>query len=262
MIKDYAMEPEANAFPASRAPVLWSYLAPVECEVRIGKQVSPKKRYAVGDFRLVTPGTEIRRVPSAATVIRAITLPFRPFAEYVAPRENSSAEALLNLQKDTFRSNSIDFLTQNLARSEQEGAPDFFVESLAHAIVLELWRLTAAEVGLDGFAAPSDQICARTLALIDQYILDSLEDKIDLEKLANVAGMQVFAFSRAFKNATGRSPYQHVLNLRIAQARALVITSKLSLAEIAYRCGFSSQSHMTDAFTSRLGVSPGRIRKT
>lgn len=35
----------------------------------------------------------------------------------------------------------------------------------------------------------------------------------------------------------------------------------LSLAQIAYECGFASQSHMTRLFQARFGTTPGRLRR-
>ena len=48
---------------------------------------------------------------------------------------------------------------------------------------------------------------------------------------------------------------------RIANARRMIEVTSLPLSEIAYRNGFSSQSHMTGLFTSRLGITPGNLRK-
>lgn len=54
--------------------------------------------------------------------------------------------------------------------------------------------------------------------------------------------------------------HQFLLDKRVEQAAALLTNSSLSIAEIAYACGFSSQSHMTTVFGKRVGVPPAQYR--
>ena len=69
-----------------------------------------------------------------------------------------------------------------------------------------------------------------------------------------------YHFSRAFKAATGKSPYAFALGRRVLRARQLVFT-EMPLGDIALAVGFSSQSHLTEHFRRSLGVTPGRIRR-
>ena len=56
------------------------------------------------------------------------------------------------------------------------------------------------------------------------------------------------------------TPHQYVLRRRVEHAQALLAGSDLSLAEVALRSGFSSQSHMTAVVVQQLGATPGAIR--
>lgn len=96
---------------------------------------------------------------------------------------------------------------------------------------------------------------------IKDFVEENLESAISVSDLAQLAGCSQFYFVRNFKQITGQSPYQYVLSRRIARAQEMVIENKLSLVEVAYTCGFSSQSHMTDIFRQKLGVTPGRYRR-
>jgi AraC family transcriptional regulator len=51
------------------------------------------------------------------------------------------------------------------------------------------------------------------------------------------------------------------MEARVTRARDL-LASRLSIAEIAYRCGFSHQEHMTRLFGRQLGVTPAAYRKS
>jgi AraC-like DNA-binding protein len=85
---------------------------------------------------------------------------------------------------------------------------------------------------------------------------------VSLSELALECGLSVTHFSRAFRQSTGTSPHQWLLAHRISKAKSLLSGSKLSLAEIALACGFSSQSHFNAAFRSSTNVSPGRWRRS
>ncbi|MEO8804702.1 MAG: helix-turn-helix transcriptional regulator [Burkholderiaceae bacterium] len=75
----------------------------------------------------------------------------------------------------------------------------------------------------------------------------------------HAAGLGIRQFTRAFRDATGRSPHQYLLHRRVEQAKAL-IREGLPLADVAIQCGFSDQSQLTRTFVAQLGTTPGRFR--
>ena len=66
--------------------------------------------------------------------------------------------------------------------------------------------------------------------------------------------------SRAFREATGRSPHQYLLHRRVEAAKVL-IRQGLPLAEVAGQCGFSDQSYFTKVFQKHTGHPPGEYRR-
>ncbi len=68
-------------------------------------------------------------------------------------------------------------------------------------------------------------------------------------------------FIRAFARSTGRTPHQWLLEQRTEQARGLIETTRMTLAEIALTCGFADQSHLSRVFARTLGVTPGAWRR-
>lgn len=103
-------------------------------------------------------------------------------------------------------------------------------------------------------------LCRPSLERIVEKIDASLDDNIGLVELADIAGLSVFQFARAFKARTGQTPHQYVIERRIARAQDLLQRSEDTIADIAYAVGFSSQAHLTDVFKKRVGVTPGRYR--
>jgi AraC-like DNA-binding protein len=98
------------------------------------------------------------------------------------------------------------------------------------------------------------------LRRVKEYIDSNLEASIDLAALADTAGLSMFHFARAFKQSEGITPHGYLLERRVARAQELLITSNLSLSEIAHASGFSDQSHLARHFRSRVGVSPSMFR--
>ncbi|TQV86793.1 helix-turn-helix transcriptional regulator [Exilibacterium tricleocarpae] len=96
--------------------------------------------------------------------------------------------------------------------------------------------------------------------LICQYVDSNIETNLRMKSLARLVDMSEHSFSRAFKARTGRSPYQWVIDRRLTRAEMLLRKSKMSLAEIAFAAGFSSQAHMTTLFSQRMGTTPAEFR--
>lgn len=94
------------------------------------------------------------------------------------------------------------------------------------------------------------------------YIHDHLDKRIKIEDLANLLDLSTYYLCRQFRASVGVSPYRYVINKRIEQAKSLLKDEKLSLADIAYECGFSSQSQMTQHFRTSLGVTPKVYRNS
>lgn len=98
-----------------------------------------------------------------------------------------------------------------------------------------------------------------------QRVLDHIEANLGgshtLDELAEIAGISPYHFSRVFRKTTGRNPHQYVTERRLAHAKRRLRNSEDAIVSIAYDCGFSSQSHMTDVFNKVLGTTPGAVRR-
>ena len=93
------------------------------------------------------------------------------------------------------------------------------------------------------------------------YVEERLESSLSLQQLADVVGMNVYNFLRSFRQSTGIPPHQYILKRRVERAKTLLLDRELSIAEIAVRCGFYSQSHLTTAFHRLTQVTPRRFRR-
>lgn len=141
--------------------------------------------------------------------------------------------------------------------SEAPGAR-LYAESLANVLAVHVLRnYTAAGAEPRGFKGG---LSGRRLRRVLSYIEENHEHDLTLEVLAGEAAMSTFHFAREFKRATGTTPHQHLIKFRVERAKALLIESRLPLAEVGLRAGFSHQSHFTRLFRRLTGTTPQSYR--
>ena len=90
----------------------------------------------------------------------------------------------------------------------------------------------------------------------------SFDSDLSLQALAKESGYSRVHFVRMFKAATGSSPHNYLLTLKLERARELMKIPSMSLIDIALECGFSSHSHMSRLFHRFVGVTPSAYRRT
>jgi AraC-like DNA-binding protein len=81
------------------------------------------------------------------------------------------------------------------------------------------------------------------------------------ELLARRAGMHPTSFIRLFRRATGHTPLQHLVNLRLEEACSMLHFDDATLDEIAERCGFGERGYFTRVFSRNMNCSPARYRR-
>ncbi len=95
------------------------------------------------------------------------------------------------------------------------------------------------------------------------FIHDNYAAGLSLSDIAAAVHLSPFHLSRIFKKATGVSPHQYLLQVRVNSARSLLAAGAgdRSLAEVAAAVGFADQSHLTRHFKRILGVTPRQLRQ-
>jgi AraC family transcriptional activator of mtrCDE len=82
-----------------------------------------------------------------------------------------------------------------------------------------------------------------------------------LAGLAQEAAMGRSAFARRFNELTHTTPMQYLSAWRMQEATRMLQSSKLSLADIAERCGYDSEPAFRKAFKNTTGRTPGAVRR-
>ncbi|WP_299508452.1 AraC family transcriptional regulator [uncultured Roseobacter sp.] len=98
------------------------------------------------------------------------------------------------------------------------------------------------------------------LKAIDAYVERNLDRPIKINDLAELCDYSTAHFSRLFKARTGRTPHKYVLERRVDVACTELQAGENTISDVAYKTGFSSQSHMTSTFKQLIGMTPNELR--
>lgn len=128
-----------------------------------------------------------------------------------------------------------------------------------HLVALASLRMLSMN-RVQPLTAPHGRLGRRTLARVRDYIDAHMKSDISLRDLAAITGMAADTFARRFKATTGRAPYAYVIEERVRRAESLLRESELPISAIAFRCGFSSQSHFTSTFRRLKETTPRAYR--
>lgn len=139
-----------------------------------------------------------------------------------------------------------------------EGFPAAYAESLASMLIVEMFQASATKPIPAELTAHVGS--ARFKPVLD-FVEDSLDREIGLHEMASLSGLSITHFSHAFKTTYGVSPYRYIQQRRIRRAATFLRTTNDTVATIAGRVGFASQSRFTHAFTSLIGSAPSAYRE-
>lgn len=142
---------------------------------------------------------------------------------------------------------------------EEEPNGDSYVGHLVDATLTHLAKNYVTEC--EDVANERCLLSSQQLAKIRQHVVDYVDTPISVADLADVAGVKQFEFPRVFRSSVGITPYQYILQERVDWAEHLLQSTDMSLAEISYTAGFSSQSHFTRTFRKQKGVTPQSSRR-
>ena len=93
------------------------------------------------------------------------------------------------------------------------------------------------------------------------YIRQSYDAQISLEQMSAVVGMSPKYFCYFFKEMTKKSPVSYLNAYRIERAARKLMSTDISVTDIAYSCGFNDLSYFIKTFKKIKGVTPNSFRK-
>ncbi|SFT73475.1 AraC-type DNA-binding protein [Algoriphagus locisalis] len=101
----------------------------------------------------------------------------------------------------------------------------------------------------------------RRMDQVMRFILDNSKRQISLEEVAEQAYMSKEAFCRFFKLRTRRTFTQYVQQLRVTEAKKLLLETDLSISQVSFQVGFQTLSHFNKTFKGLTEMTPKDWRK-
>jgi AraC family transcriptional regulator len=162
----------------------------------------------------------------------------------------------------SFKDPRLEHLLKALYTELREGAPTgrLFGEQVGNAIAMLLakqYSVVRTDVYGGGGRIPMSRI-----KKVFDYVEAHLHQNIHLSDLASTAAMSPYYFARLFKNSTGVSPHQYVVQRRIDRAKEMLHRSQMSILEIGVRVGYADPKHFRTLFRRAVDASPNEYRAT
>jgi AraC family transcriptional regulator len=101
----------------------------------------------------------------------------------------------------------------------------------------------------------------RAVGRVIDKMRDNLSEPLTVDDMARAAMFSKFHFTRVFQRVTGTSPGRFLSAIRLQEAKRLLITTRLNVAEISMRVGYNSVGTFSTRFTRSVGLSPTVYRR-
>lgn len=226
---------------------------PVEvvCEVSTGRQVLEALEHARPDIILmdvVMPGMDgleaarLAREKYPATKIAIV-----------------SAYEKFDYAQQALRAGAVDYLLKPV-RPEQLEA---FLEKLCAELDAERARQShALTLEQSARANMPPRPHAHVLRLAQKFIAAHYAQSLTLEQVADHVALSPPYFSRIFKQEMGSTFIEYLTRVRMDEARRLLRTTTLSLAEISYAVGYQNPNYFSEVFKTLEGITASAYRRS
>jgi len=101
---------------------------------------------------------------------------------------------------------------------------------------------------------------SRRIEKVNNYVQKNLNQKITLNKVAEMVNMSETAFSHFFKKSTNTSFTDYVNDLRLGHAARLLTETEMTISEICFDSGFNNVSNFNRTFKKKIGFTPSGFR--
>lgn len=119
----------------------------------------------------------------------------------------------------------------------------------SYGISRHLEKTSHALIGMDALKAPIE------------FVRNHYMEEITMAKLAGISHLSISALERRFKKFLNKTPKQFINEVRLENARQLLVESSLPIAIIANDVGFSDHSYFSKQFSLLFGQLPSAFRK-
>jgi AraC-like DNA-binding protein len=101
---------------------------------------------------------------------------------------------------------------------------------------------------------------SRRVQKVKEYINEHYAEQLRLTDMAEIVGMSPVAFSRFFRQRTGRTLSEYIVDIRLGFAARMLVDSSRNISEICYECGFNNLSNFNRTFKAKRHYTPREFR--
>ncbi len=231
-----------------------------EIELVIGgsmTQIINGKKYELsrGDIYLLDP-TDFHEIISSdhAEIYNLMFSENLPDDELTKKLLSSNETAVFHLEKREFE--SVSFILAEILREskENQSCSEEYIKNLAECLFITISRRLST-VSSDTFR--HDSGISRALLLIHTRFRENPK----MTEIAEKASLNSSYFSALFHKSVGKTYKQYISELKLNYAKKLLFSSKLSVTEICFACGYNSLSNFLREFRKFFGTTPADMRK-
>jgi AraC family transcriptional regulator len=137
---------------------------------------------------------------------------------------------------------------------------NFYADSMATAMAAHLLRHYATRQ--HRFQEHEDGLSRHKLRKAVEYIQAHLGENLSLGAIAAELGISQYYFCHLFKQSTGMSPHQYLIQQRVERAKHLLKQPERTIKWVALECGFANQSHFAKCFRQYTGMNPKQFQNS
>lgn len=100
-----------------------------------------------------------------------------------------------------------------------------------------------------------------TLKRAEAYVMQNYARGLTLEQVATYVDMAPTYFSRVFKQEQSCTFIEYLTRVRLEEAKRLLRTTTLSVADIGYAIGYQGANYLAEVFKAEEGITPGAYRR-
>ncbi|MDD5699380.1 MAG: helix-turn-helix domain-containing protein [Victivallaceae bacterium] len=193
--------------------------------------------------RLLLPEDQLRKIPGYNVIFR------------LEPTLRSRTSYKHRLHLNAKRLAQIENLVRKL--QDELNSRESGYEAAALTLLLEIIVFVSRSYTS---GATKDTVALIRVGKVISRLESSYADPWTLGKLAKLAAMSTNNLLRLFKAATGSSPIDYLIKIRLRNAAENLRTRRDSIADIAFSCGFRDSNYFSKKFRDMYGITPRRYR--
>ena len=193
--------------------------------------------------------------------IRHTRLPFKCYYIHMILNEGKLYDILMNTPTFVFTGNFSRYQDIFAKLCKYFNTNDENDEIILHSLILELAYTLSDDakrlLHIRKSRKSKDDAIEKTV----KYINENISADLSLKALAENVSFSPIHFHNCFKEAMGKTLHEYIENERLKIATELLITTDMTLSEIAYQCGFSSQAYFSYVFKQKMCLTPREYAK-